>query len=147
MITHIRMKNFKSWKDSGEVKLAPLTGFFGTNSSGKSSLLQMLLLLKQTAERSNAEEVIFFGDDNSLVNLGSFSEVIHGHNVEESLALEFRCEFQVPRQIRITEKSEDYPNSILLGVLGFNFRSIMKQEEGELKIKDFWYKNFSFNNY
>ncbi|MYB65563.1 AAA family ATPase, partial [Candidatus Poribacteria bacterium] len=50
MITHIRMKNFKSWKDSSEVKLAPLTGFFGTNSSGKSSLLQMLLLLKQTAE-------------------------------------------------------------------------------------------------
>ena len=48
MITHIRMKNFKSWKDSSEVALAPLTGFFGTNSSGKSSLLQMLLLLKQT---------------------------------------------------------------------------------------------------
>ena len=60
MITHIRMKNFKSWSDSGEVKLAPLTGFFGTNSSGKSSLLQMLLLLKQTVGR---EEVIFFGDD------------------------------------------------------------------------------------
>ena len=47
MITHIRMKNFKSWKDSGKVKLAPLTGFFGTNSSGKSSLLQMLLLLNR----------------------------------------------------------------------------------------------------
>ena len=37
MITHIRMKNFKSWKDSSKVQLAPLTGFFGTNSSGKSS--------------------------------------------------------------------------------------------------------------
>ena len=35
MLTHIRMKNFKSWKDSGKVKLAPLTGFFGANSSGK----------------------------------------------------------------------------------------------------------------
>ena len=48
MITHIRMKNFKSWQDSGNVGLAPLTGLFGTNSSWKSSLLQMLLLLKQT---------------------------------------------------------------------------------------------------
>ena len=38
MITHIQMKNFKSWQDSGQVKLAPLTGFFGTNSSGKNSL-------------------------------------------------------------------------------------------------------------
>ena len=63
MITHIQMKNFKSWKDSGEVELAPLTGFFGTNSSGKSSLLQMLLLLKQTTEQKDAEEVIFFGDE------------------------------------------------------------------------------------
>ena len=35
MITHIQMKNFKSWQDSGKVDLAPLTGFFGTNSSGK----------------------------------------------------------------------------------------------------------------
>ena len=88
MFTHIRMKNFKSWKDSGEVKLAPLTGFFGTNSSGKSSLLQMLLLLKQTVD---SDEFIFFGDENSLVNLGNFREVIHNHEEKESLELEFGC--------------------------------------------------------
>lgn len=91
MITHIRVKNFKSWKDSDKVELAPLTGFFGTNSSGKSSLLQMLLLLKQAAERSEPNEVIFFGDQNSLVNLGNFREVIHGHKEKASLELEFGC--------------------------------------------------------
>lgn len=96
MITHIRMKNFKSWKDSGEVKLAPLTGFFGTNSSGKSSLLQMLLLLKQTAERRDAEEIIFFGDNNSYVNLGKFVDVIHEHNCEFDLTLQFGCTLQKP---------------------------------------------------
>ncbi len=96
MITHIRMKNFKSWKDSGEVKLAPLTGFFGTNSSGKSSLLQMLLLLKQTAERSNSDEVIFFGDETSYANLGNFNEVIHGHIIKEKLEFEFGCKLQEP---------------------------------------------------
>lgn len=94
MITHIRMKNFKSWKDSGEVKLAPLTGFFGKNSSGKSSLLQMLLLLKQTAERKDVEEVIFFGDESSYVNLGDFREVVHGHVSKESIELEFGCRLQ-----------------------------------------------------
>jgi len=50
MITRLQAKNFKSWKDTGELTLAPLTGLFGTNSSGKTSILQMLLLLKQTAE-------------------------------------------------------------------------------------------------
>ncbi|MYB00702.1 AAA family ATPase, partial [Candidatus Poribacteria bacterium] len=88
MITHIRVKNFKSWQDSGGVELAPLTGFFGTNSSGKSSLLQMLLSLKQTVGRN---EVLFFGDEKSLVNLGNFQEVIHGHEVRNELYLGLNC--------------------------------------------------------
>ena len=107
MITHIRMKNFKSWKDSGEVKLAPLTGFFGTNSSGKSSLLQMLLLLKQTAESREAEEVIFFGNNSSLVNLGNFQEVIHGHGQEKKLELEFGCILNEPFVIEVTGRKPD----------------------------------------
>lgn len=101
MITHIRMKNFKSWQDSGEVKLAPLTGFFGTNSSGKSSLLQMLLLLKQTADRANIEEAIYFGDENSLINLGNYQEVIHDHVSEDTLFFEFGYQFNNPFAIRI----------------------------------------------
>ena len=102
MITHIRVQNFKSWEDSGEVKLAPLTGFFGTNSSGKSSLLQMLLLLKQTTEEPNVEGVIFFGNENSLVNLGNFSEVIHGHKQEKLLELEFGCKLRKPNLINVS---------------------------------------------
>jgi len=35
MLKRIRIKNFKAWKDTGEVRLAPITVFFGTNSSGK----------------------------------------------------------------------------------------------------------------
>ena len=100
MITHIRVKNFKAWKDSNEVRLAPLTGFFGTNSSGKSSLLQMLLLLKQTV---GSEEVIFFGDEHSLVNLGNFREVIHGHKDEKQLELAFGCKFPESMTIRILQ--------------------------------------------
>ena len=49
MLDHLRMQNFKSWTDTGEIRLAPLTGLFGVNSSGKSAILQLLLLLKQTA--------------------------------------------------------------------------------------------------
>ena len=145
MITHIRMKNFKSWKDSGEVKLAPLTGFFGTNSSGKSSLLQMLLLLKQTAERKDAEEAIFFGSNNSYVNLGNFDEVIHGHNTEESLELGFGCKLQKPLEIRIIQRPNSYPNSILVNVQDFNFKTAMKQREGELIIENLCYRTAQFN--
>ncbi len=142
MITHIRMQNFKSWKDSGKVELAPLTGFFGTNSSGKSSLLQMLLLLKQTAERSDAEEVIFFGDENSLVNLGSFGEVIHGHNVEESLELGFGCKLQEPLTITTFQQIDRYRplyDFAALDIDSFIYDTIIRENTGSMSIEHFSY--------
>jgi len=105
MITHIRVKNFKSWKDSDEVDLAPLTGFFGTNSSGKSSLFQMLLLLKQTV---GSDEILFFGDENSPVNLGNFDEVIHRHNSGATLELEFGCKLQDSLEIIVFQPVNRY---------------------------------------
>ena len=103
MITHIRVKNFKSWKDSDKVELAPLTGFFGTNSSGKSSLLQMLLLLKQTV---GSKEVLFFGDETSLIKLGNFREVIHEHKEDALLELEFGCKIQSPFTIKSSVRDD-----------------------------------------
>ncbi len=50
MLTELKLRNFKVWKETGDMRLAPITGLFGTNSSGKSSILQSLLLLKQTIE-------------------------------------------------------------------------------------------------
>ena len=142
MITHIRMKNFKSWADSGAVELAPLTGFFGTNSSGKSSLLQMLLLLKQTAERSDAEEVIFFGGNNSLVNLGNFREVIHGHNVDAPLELGFKCTLRETLEIRIIREfnSSDHTSYVLGDINSFDFKTIIKEKEGKLSIETLCYR-------
>ncbi len=139
MITHIRMKNFKSWQDSGEVKLAPLTGFFGTNSSGKSSLLQMLLLLKQTVGRN---EVIFLGDENSLVNLGDFQEVIHGHKEEELLELEFGCQLQKPLTITTLQQPDQYRQHYELAPLdidSFTFDTAIRGNVGDLFIDRFSY--------
>ena len=136
MITHIRMKNFKSWKDSGEVKLAPLTGFFGTNSSGKSSLLQMLLLLKQTAEHPNLDDVIFFGDEHSLVNLGSFREVIHGHKQDKLLELEFGCKLRKPNLIDFSVRGQELRRS---EIDCFVFTTAVGEEDAELTVQNLEY--------
>ena len=87
MITELRAQNFKSWQDTGKLQFAPLTGFFGANSSGKTSILQVLLMLKQTVEHPSPDwnEPLYFGNDGSLVNLGSFNDVIHRHNKDLSL--------------------------------------------------------------
>ena len=134
MLTHIHVENFKSWADSGEVVLAPLTGFFGTNSSGKSSLLQMLLLLKQTAERSNAEEVIFFGDETSAVNLGDFNAVVHGHKNEVLMLLEFQGKLSCPIGIPID-------NGPVRKIDGFRFATSIRQGPEGLSVDKLRYRS------
>lgn len=142
MITHIRVKNFKSWQNSDKVELAPLTGFFGTNSSGKSSLLQMLLLLKQTAERSDLEEVIFFGDEHSLVNLGDFREVIHGHQEAEVLEFEFGCKLLKPLTITTLQEIDKYRQRYEFApsdIDSFTFDTVIREDINGVSINHFSY--------
>lgn len=35
MLEQLHIQNFKGWQDTGDIHLAPITLFFGTNSSGK----------------------------------------------------------------------------------------------------------------
>ena len=85
MITELSAQNFKSWQDTSSLQFAPLTGFFGANNSGKTSILQLLLLLKQTVEQPEWNEPLYFGDGGSPVNLVDFDAVIHGHKQDLSL--------------------------------------------------------------
>src|ERR1700739_1615849 len=49
-ITHITVGGFKSIAQEQSIEIAPLTILAGANSSGKSSIMQPLLLLKQTLD-------------------------------------------------------------------------------------------------
>ena len=49
-ITRIAVEGFKSIVKRQEIEIAPLTILAGANSSGKSSIMQPLLMLKQTLE-------------------------------------------------------------------------------------------------
>jgi hypothetical protein len=57
MLTRLRFTNFKAWEDSGAIRLAPVTVLFGANSAGETSLPQLLLLLRQTAESPDRQRV------------------------------------------------------------------------------------------
>ena len=76
MLRELQIKNFKAWTDSGKIRIAPLTIFCGNNSSGKSSISQFLLMLKQTVESYDRQRVLHFGDKDSLLDLGSFEDIV-----------------------------------------------------------------------
>jgi len=101
VLTELSLKNFKSWKEIDKMHLAPITGLFGTNSSGKSSVLQFLLMLKQTAESDDRKLVLNFGDENSKANLGSFKDVIYDHDESNTLSFEFA--WKLPKSLTLQD--------------------------------------------
>lgn len=90
MLTHLEIKNFKAWKDTGPIRLTPLTVIFGANSAGKSSLGHLLLALKQTTLSADRKRPLHLGDENSLVDLGTFEECLHNHDLKNSLEFSMR---------------------------------------------------------
>ena len=106
MIAELSTQNFKSWQDTGKLQFAPLTGFFGANNSGKTSILQLLLLLKQTVMEENLNFPLNFRvPNNPLVNLGDFDTVIHRHN--PTLRLGISVSWKLHRHITIRGNSID----------------------------------------
>jgi predicted ATPase len=83
------MQNFKGWRDTGTIRMAPITLFFGTNSSGKSSIGQFLMMLKQTAESPDRKAVFYPGGKNSAVQLGSYQEMVFHRNPENKIAFDY----------------------------------------------------------
>ncbi len=90
MLTHLQIRNFKAWRDTGPIRLAPLTVIFGTNSSGKSSLGHLLLALKQTALLADRKRALHLGDENTLIDLGTFADCLYGHELQQTLHFTLR---------------------------------------------------------
>lgn len=101
MLTELRIKNFKAWQDTGSVRLAPLTVIFGANSAGKSSLGHLLLALKQTVLSADRKRALHLGDESSLIDLGTFAECLHNHDLEQPL--KFRLGWNLPVKLEVKD--------------------------------------------
>lgn len=101
MITRFGFKNFKAWEKFGPVRFAPLTVLFGSNSSGKSSVAQFLLMLKQTAESPDRKMVFNIGNAKTAVDLGSFHEIVFDH--EETRKIGVDMQWALPKRLKLTD--------------------------------------------
>lgn len=107
MILSIDVHNFKSWKHAEAIQFADITGFFGSNSSGKSSLLHLLILLKRTAESSDRGQLLEFRRPPDGIDFGSFSEVLHNHSLDS--ALRFSITYKMDKPLRLIDPSSNKP--------------------------------------
>lgn len=97
MITYLKIKNFKPFQ-SQEFILKPLTLLSGLNSTGKSSMIQALLLLRQSYQQNFLPEKGLLLKGN-LVNIGTAKNAIfEGALKDDLMSFEITLENQKPDQ-------------------------------------------------
>lgn len=87
MLKNISLKNFKAFSDLENLEIKPITILSGTNSCGKSSLLQSILLLKQTLESQSLNQTLLL--NGRFVRLGTFENIIFQKKHENKVELKF----------------------------------------------------------
>ena len=109
MLNRLKLGNFKAWREA-DLRFGKVTGFFGTNSAGKSSLIQLLLLLKQTRNATDRGLVLDLGGPADMVNLGTFKDIVHGHDEQQRII--WLLDWTLPKMLKINDPMES-PSSLL----------------------------------
>lgn len=89
MLRSIALRNFKAFEHLEELELRPLTVFCGPNAVGKSSVIQALLMIRQSIDAPRQEA--WSGDlvtDGKHVSLGDYVDVVFGHDLGRDLTIE-----------------------------------------------------------
>jgi len=84
------IQNFKPILDSGELHLAPVTVLAGRNSSGKSSLIQSILMIAQTLSNQLPDRVLL--PNERMVQLGTYEDVLSEFSTSREMKIEFQLE-------------------------------------------------------
>ena len=90
MIKQWKVFNFKSVRTETELELAPLTIFAGANSTGKSTLLQSMLIVAQTlGHKVSSRSVVLNG---ALARLGQFDDLKSADSDANQIVIGWVCQ-------------------------------------------------------
>lgn len=116
MIRQVYMENFKCF-GTQEIQIGGITVLAGLNGAGKSSVMQALLLLRQSGldVDGNPAALRWQGD---LVDVGSFDEVLYDKAEQDTIVLE--TSFQSPHAIYVRVARADTGDDPIPNLLGFS---------------------------
>lgn len=96
MIKNWTLEHFKSVYDTTTLEMSPLTIFTGANSSGKSTIIQSLLLTTQTLQNSiHKKSVILNGH---IIKLGAFNDILSNNPLANTIKIGFELETHLSDQ-------------------------------------------------
>ena len=89
MLHGLRLRNFKAFGDVAQwAPMSNITLIYGPNSGGKSSIIQAILMLKQSALAAGSPATIWgLVTRGEYVDLGSHLALLHNHDEEKQLEI------------------------------------------------------------
>ena len=120
-ITNIYVRGFKSISGGCSIEIRPLTILAGANSSGKSSIMQPLLMMKQTLEATYDPGPLLI--DGPHVRFTSIAQFLSKDNTQGVNELEIG--FEIDGNISVTEKFKQIKKNIQI----YNLKYVDKTRE------------------
>jgi len=105
----IRLQNFRSLVDTTALPIRPISVLLGQNSSGKSTLVRSLPLLKQGLGVRAQGPFLWLGQ---LVDFGSFDETVSCFATDTSISIEFSLD--LPIEATISNPGRSLPSGAKL---------------------------------
>lgn len=99
----IRLINYRGLEDTGTIEIKPLTFLLGANSSGKSSFLKVLPLLKQSANNNVRGTFLWNGP---LVDYEDFHNVVRNGNGDITMSFKINDLKYLGRRYWVHEEGE-----------------------------------------
>jgi len=121
----VRWKNFKGFKDTGWVKIKPITIVLGSNNCGKTSFLAPFLLMNQTINsRDRFSPLILKGD---MFDGGNYQEIVKDYITENEIFFGYR--YHIHDSDEKLDELGSYPPG------GFEVTFKVESKDGEIKLK------------
>ncbi|MDR1973925.1 MAG: AAA family ATPase [Bacteroidales bacterium] len=135
----LSINNFKTIRELKDFSFNSINIISGVNSSGKTSFIQFLLLLKQTIEAQLANPILVF--DGDLIKLGEYDSLVYKKDSNNDIEFEVQFNKQELKKniviqgiseienLYISAKYSSIGNDIILKKIKFQYTTIFNNKE------------------
>jgi predicted ATPase len=144
MIQKISFQNYKAF-EKGEIKLKPITILLGANSVGKSSIINLLLMLQQTANSTNYKSALRLHGEN--VSMGECKNIFRNQDTSKNLIIDFEFKSENLKKLLKKELFDSFIDKMLYPIQFFaQFSEEERKKAGQLEINHFIDKRGKFDD-
>ncbi|MGJ0489519.1 AAA family ATPase [Methylobacter sp.] len=123
-ITAINIRNLRSLRDTGNIKIKPITVLVGRNSAGKSTFARSFPLFRQSVEEKKRAPILWYG---RLVDFGGFKDALNRDSDVSEIEFGFEMVSDIDTKISSFWSASHLWSSNLL--------DLSKKEKTNIKVK------------